>query len=60
MIQQEMEMDPDIPLRVDLFNSSGTSCIIEVVERCGSFFFLYGILSLAVHIIAKTIKIRSE
>lgn len=39
MIQQEMEMDPDIPLRVDLFNSSGTSCIIEVVERCGSFFF---------------------
>lgn len=59
MIQQEMEMDPDIPLRVDLFNSSGTSCIIEVVERCGSFFF-YGILSLAVHIIAKTIKIRSE
>lgn len=59
MIQQEMEMDPDIPLRVDLFNSSGTSCIIEVVERCGSF-FLYGILSLAVHIIAKTIKIRSE
>lgn len=39
MIQQEMEMDPDIPLRVDLFNSSGTICIIEVVERCGSFFF---------------------
>lgn len=41
MIQQEMEMDPDIPLRVDLFNSGGTSCIIEVVERCGSFFFVW-------------------
>ena len=39
MIQHEMEMDPDIPLRVDLFNSRGTNCIVEVLERYGGFLY---------------------
>lgn len=36
MIQHEMEMDPEIPLRVELFNSTGTSCMFDGVGRCGS------------------------
>ena len=39
MIQHDIEMDPDIPLKVLLFNSSGTSCIIDgVAQYSGSYF----------------------
>lgn len=60
MIQHEIEMDPEIPLRVSLLNSTGINCMLGKIRRDSGSLFCTKLLHCQCNSIARMSKLRRE